>query len=237
MATAKKGIPAVTAAEAPQDDGLPLYWDPRYHSYFYAGVMTPPTGQLYDFTGTPITHTTDTHTWSVVELEQGGTGRSPSRPIIVESDSQGRLKQPGKGRRISWTRSGQKPKVVPVEQGAEKHKAPVCFNVQSLLCCAVLLVIAFIALFSMGALRGERRHVTRDSATSDMELTTEKLMPVEPFIRKHLPPPSLLTTGLMTRIDGPGSESRNESWPPTDSITWTPPPRETPLRAVVADKH
>ncbi|KAK8773726.1 hypothetical protein V5799_011741 [Amblyomma americanum] len=97
MATGKEQTSAEEHPVTSGENDLALYWDSRYHRYFYAGAMTPPTGQLYDLAGTPITHPTDIHTWSVVELEQGEcpvgrAGGSSSRSIITPRDQMVRKK-------------------------------------------------------------------------------------------------------------------------------------------------
>ncbi|XP_077512247.1 uncharacterized protein LOC144123265 [Amblyomma americanum] len=96
-----------TTPSVPSDEELAVYRDPWFHRYFYAGVMTPPTGPLYDFKGAPITRPTDIHTWSVVQLVQAegpAPSSAPSSPsIIMERDERGQRKRPSKGRRISWS--------------------------------------------------------------------------------------------------------------------------------------
>ncbi|KAL1482081.1 hypothetical protein MTO96_015112 [Rhipicephalus appendiculatus] len=82
---------AAVPAEVAHDpnERLVIYWDPRYHSYFYAGVRTPPMGQFYDFTGAPVALDRDTPTWSVVHLEQvQNVAGVTTRPIIIERDEQ-----------------------------------------------------------------------------------------------------------------------------------------------------
>ncbi|KAH9368170.1 hypothetical protein HPB48_016988 [Haemaphysalis longicornis] len=97
----------ITSSKTPvlEEGELALYWDPRYKSYFYAGIMTPPTGQLYDLRGRPVTIPTDTHTWSVVRLASSGphdTAPPPGPPILLRPNETGQRWRRNQGRQISW---------------------------------------------------------------------------------------------------------------------------------------
>ncbi|KAH6920883.1 hypothetical protein HPB50_028131 [Hyalomma asiaticum] len=175
------------------NEQLAIYWDPRYYSYFYAGAMTPPTGQLYDFTGTPIVLPRDTHTWSVVHLEQVDNATAvAARPIILQRDEQGHRKRPRLKRRISWS-DVPRPVVVttagPAEAGVlPKTRSPAFSRTCSFLCCAAMLIVLLMTLFYLRFFSHDRRRSGTGSAVT-LELTTEVHMVVRPFVRKRPSPP------------------------------------------------
>lgn len=182
-----------TTPSVPSEEELALYWDPRYHRYFYAGVMTPPTGQLYDFKGVAITRPTDTHTWSVVQLEQEGSvapsSAPSSRSIIIERDEHGQRRRPSKGRRISWsalevadsdTKTGSSE-----VRDQTKKKGSVFSWLRRILCVTVsllVMVVATVLIWLEGSTEETARRTT-GSSNLEAELSTQPGPMFQPFFR------------------------------------------------------
>ncbi|XP_077500418.1 uncharacterized protein LOC144111137 [Amblyomma americanum] len=178
MATTRTRPPVPT-----QDEELELYWEPRYHSYFYAGVMTPPTRQLFNFRGKPIMRPTDTHTWTAVHVEPAvALPRHPAapspRPVIIHEDGHGRRRESGKGRQISWNFLDH-----PVNRdGATEtmsvvtNKGPVYTALGGGVCCAVLFVVTvLISVYILLRIFAEEdRRRTTERRTPTLDITTEE---------------------------------------------------------------
>ncbi|KAK8776425.1 hypothetical protein V5799_030229 [Amblyomma americanum] len=193
-----------TTPSVPLDEELALYWDPRYYRYFYAGVMTPPTGQLYNFKGAPIARPTDLHMWSVVQLVQAD-GQAPSsapssRSIIIERDercvrtwTQGQRKRPNKGRRISWS-SLEVPDLDTKAGSAEvrdptRRKRLVFSWLCRVLCVTVSLLVEMAAtvLFRLEGSTDETARRTTSSSIFEGELVIPPGPIFQPFFGRDTP--------------------------------------------------
>ncbi|KAK8766804.1 hypothetical protein V5799_006415 [Amblyomma americanum] len=133
---------------------------------------------------------------------------------------QGQRKRQKRKRSISWSRLGREPKVAASQDGAEKSKISVFCRVQSIMCCAVVLVIIFIVLFWMKAFTEEDESRIGDAPTIHEDLSTEDGLLERPFVRERQFPHPLTTARLTT---GDGSrflrEYVNESSSAADSLS------------------
>ncbi|KAK8776424.1 hypothetical protein V5799_030228 [Amblyomma americanum] len=186
-----------TTPSVPLDEELALYWDPRYYRYFYAGVMTPPTGQLYNFKGAPIARPADLHMWSVVQLVQA-EGPAPSsapssRSITIDRDERGQRKRPNKGRRISWS-SLEVPDLDTKAGSAEvrdptRMKRLVFSWLCRVLCVTVSLLVEMAAtvLFRLEGSTDETARRTPSSSIFEGELVIPPGPMFQPFFGRDTP--------------------------------------------------
>ncbi|KAK8763816.1 hypothetical protein V5799_033581 [Amblyomma americanum] len=145
--------------------------------------MAPPTDQLYTFKGAPLTRYSDTHTWSVVQLEQAEdaalSSAPSSRSTITERDERGQRKQASKGRRISWS-ALEVPDLDTKAGSAEvrhptKRRRLVFSWFRRVLCVAVSLLVAVAAtvLFWLEGSTDETARLTTRRSTFEGELVTQ----------------------------------------------------------------
>ncbi|XP_077565037.1 uncharacterized protein LOC144180585 [Haemaphysalis longicornis] len=160
-----------------EEDELAVYWDPRYRRYFYAGVMTPPTGQLYDYRGRPVTLPSDTHTWSVVQLASADPSHPappPGPSILLRSGKKGKGRPRRKKRRIKWdflSAASEEAEVQQIEDdgGREVTSSYRCI-VHPLLLAIVVMVAGLVSFMVLLPLSGDS---TRSPTTDDAPYTTD----------------------------------------------------------------
>ncbi|KAK8787732.1 hypothetical protein V5799_022491 [Amblyomma americanum] len=126
--------PTPYASRIDVNEGLPLYWDPRYEEEFYQGLMPPPTGEeyLHSLYAAPMV---ELHPADVPDVA----------PIFVPVDPAGLRSRPSTGKRIRW-KLRQRPKK------GENWDIPcsvACLSFSAVVLCTITLLVFFMLWTSM----------------------------------------------------------------------------------------